>query len=93
MTKLEKARNQINEIDEAMALLFVKRMIAVKDVIEYKMENNLQIFDEQRELEVIKLNVSKLDNIELQMYYQDFIISLMSISKQYQKNILDKNSD
>ena len=93
MTKLEKARNQINEIDEAMALLFVKRMIAVKDVIEYKMENNLQIFDEQRELEVIKLNVSKLDNIELQMYYQEFIISLMSISKQYQKNILDKNSD
>ena len=42
---LLKARKEINEIDKEMADLFVKRMAAVKDVAEYKAENDLPIYD------------------------------------------------
>ena len=89
MTKLEEARIEINEIDKQMSQLFIKRMDAVKKVIEYKLENNLPIFDEKRELEVIELNVSNLNNLQLQDYYKDFVISMMNISKKYQKDIIE----
>ena len=36
MTELEIARQTINEVDKAMAELFVKRMNAAKVVAEYK---------------------------------------------------------
>ncbi len=89
MTKLEEARIEINEIDKQMAQLFIKRMDTVKKVIEYKLENNLPIFDEKRELEVIELNVLNLNNLQLQDYYKEFVISMMNISKKYQKDFIE----
>ena len=89
MTKLEEARIEINEIDKQMAQLFIKRMDTVKKIIEYKLKNNLPIFDEKRELEVIELNVSNLNNLQLQVYYKEFVISMMNISKKYQKDFIE----
>ena len=88
MNKLENARNDINIIDEQLAKLFVKRIKAVQCVIEYKIENNMPILDEAREMTVIKNNIEKLDNKHLEKYYEQFIINLMDICKQYQKDQL-----
>lgn len=88
MDKLEKARKVINEVDEQMAKLFIERMKAVKDVISYKMENNLPVLDSKREKEVIQKNLKYLDNHELDEYYINFITDVMDISKSYQKSIL-----
>ena len=41
MSKLEEARLTINEVDEAMAQLFEKRMQAVEEVVKYKKEHHL----------------------------------------------------
>ncbi len=90
MTKLDEARKNINEIDEEIAQLFEKRMMAVEDVIAYKIENDLPIFDESREKEVIKRNVEKLNNKELRPYYEEYLQMMMDISKKYQKDILNK---
>lgn len=90
MTKLDEARKNINEIDEEIAQLFEKRMMAVEDVIAYKIENNLPIFDESREKEVIKRNVEKLNNKELRPYYEEYLQMMMDISKKYQKDILNR---
>lgn len=92
MNKIEKARVTINEIDREIASLFEKRMKAVEDVISYKIENNLPIFDEKREQEVIKKNSSFIQDEKYKKYYVEFIQMMMDISKQYQKEILKKNS-
>ena len=44
----------INEIDKKMIVLFEERMAAVLDVLKYKKEHNLPVFDESREIELIK---------------------------------------
>ena len=59
MNKLEKARLAINEADAQIAQLFEKRMHAVEDVVAYKMENGLPVFDGAREKEVIEKTLPK----------------------------------
>ena len=52
---LEESREIINEIDDQMISLFVKRMAAVSMVAEYKYENGLPVLDNTRE-DIIKAN-------------------------------------
>lgn len=89
MDTLDKARKKINDIDQAMAKLFVQRMMAVNDVICYKQENNLPILDQNREAEVIQRNLSYITDETLKTYYQQFITEVMSISRSYQALILN----
>ena len=91
MNKLEKARLAINEADAQIAQLFEKRMQAVEDVVAYKMENGLPVFDGAREKEVIQKNLAKISDEKLKPYYEDMLIQLMRISKEYQKTIMENN--
>lgn len=87
MNKLEQARKIINEVDSEMAKLFEKRMDAVKAVIEYKLENSMEIYDASREEEVIERNLKNIQNEEYKVYYREYIINMMKLSKQYQQKI------
>ena len=84
MTNLKEIRDKINDLDKEMLDLFTKRMKLSKEVIEYKMKNNLPILDSEREKEVINKNLSNLKNKDLEKYYLEFITNLMNISKEYQ---------
>ena len=53
-TKLEEAREIINEVDNEMIYLFIKRMAAISMVAEYKMENDIPVLDSIREDEIKK---------------------------------------
>ena len=88
---LLKVRKEINEIDKEMAALFVRRMAAVRDVAEYKAENNLPIYDKKREAEVIEANSRLVENDELREYYKKFLRSNMELSKAYQRRILEND--
>lgn len=89
MDKLLKAREIINETDKEIAVLFEKRMEAVKLVAEYKMERGLPIFDSSRENEVIKNNTKNIENEEIKEFYVSFLKNTMEISKRYQHRILE----
>lgn len=89
MTELEKARQTINEVDKAMAELFIKRMQAAKAVAEYKREHGLQVFDPAREAEVIKRNSQMISDETLRSYYVEFLQNNMDVSKTYQHRILE----
>ncbi len=93
MTQLEKARRVINEVDAEIALCFEKRMRAAEDVVAYKMENNLPIFDGAREKEVIERNLARIEDEKLKPYYEDMLCQLMRISKEYQNAILQQCSN
>lgn len=93
MTKLDDARIIINNVDRQIAQLFEERMNASKMVAEYKKENNLPIFDAEREKIVITNNTEYIQNAELKSYYKLFIQYMMDLSKDYQKAILGKDGE
>lgn len=93
MNKLELARVEINRVDKEIAKLFQERMRAVEDVIAYKLENKLNIFDEARENEVIQRNSELLEEEKYKKYYIKFLKSMMDISKEYQREIFEKNDN
>ena len=88
MSKLEEARLTINEVDEAMAQLFEKRMQAVEEVIKYKQKNHLPVLDEKREAFVIEHNTSYIRDPKYKASYHEFMKQLMGVSRAYQKSVL-----
>ena len=90
MNNLEKARQTINVCDENIAAYFEQRMHAVSDVIAFKIENNLPVFDGDREKEVIEKNLAKIKDEKLKDYFEDMLVQLMRISKEYQQAVLDE---
>ena len=83
-SKLEEARKVINEVDEQMADLFIKRMQAVKLIYEHKKELGLPILDPKREDAVIEKNSALVEDEILKAYYIDYLKYTMSVSRAYQ---------
>ena len=90
MKKLEICRDLIDSIDTQIIGLYEKRMEVVKDVIEYKIENDLPIYDQNRESLMLEKNLSKIKNEEYKKYYSDVLNGFLKASKEYQKDILSK---
>ena len=63
MKDLKQCRMEIDAIDQQLMELFEKRMALSKSVVEYKIENHLEIFQPEREREVIEKNLNRLNNI------------------------------
>ena len=89
-TKLDEAREIINEVDNEMINLFIKRMAAVSMVAEYKIENDIPVLDSIRETEIKERNLEILSNKVLEQYYLTFFDGVLKASKDYQKYLLDK---
>ena len=88
MEKLTEARKIISEADKEIAELFEKRMRAVKQVAEYKMERGLPIFDAAREDELVRRNMEYIEDEDIKEFYVPFIRDTMDISKRFQHKIL-----
>ncbi len=86
MNDLEKARQEIDEIDASMAVLFEKRMDAVLRIKKYKKENGLSITDKQREAEIISRRTENIKNIAYKPLYKRFIENVIKLSKKLQKS-------
>jgi chorismate mutase / prephenate dehydratase len=86
MSKLENARLRIDEIDQQMAELFKARMLAVGDVLDYKKQNHLPVLDSSRESKMIEKNVDRFNSPELKTYYEQFLKSILEISRTYQED-------
>lgn len=84
MNLLDEARIKINEIDAKMIELFKERMAAVLDVLKYKKQHNLPVFDENREIALIKKNLELLQDESLKEYYLIFLNGMLEASKKFQ---------
>lgn len=83
--KLDEIRREIDNIDHEMVNLFKMRMNLVGEVANYKMANNLPIFNPEREKEIL----SKLmPEGELGPFTNDFLTALFEISKNYQRLVI-----
>ena len=84
---------EIDAIDQQLMELFEKRMALSKSVVEYKIENHLEIFQPEREREVIEKNLNRLNNDQLKEYARCFIQEMMTVSKSYQSDLLPLELD
>lgn len=85
---LEPLRKEIDEIDTALLKLFERRMEVVKGVGEYKKNNKLPIFNENREQQVIDKIVEKLQNNVIEKETIELFSTLMKVSRDYQDKII-----
>ena len=70
--KFQEARIAIGEIDKEIAILFEKRMEAVKDVAEYKKVNGVPVEDSVREAALLEKNSVLISDDEIRSYYINF---------------------
>lgn len=84
MADLEDYRNKIDELDKEITRLFEERMDTVINIANYKKDNNLPIFNRDREDEVIEKNVGYLKNEDYAEEIRKFFIALMELSRELQ---------
>ncbi len=88
---INELRNDINQIDEEICRLFVRRMNTAIGIAEYKKEHNLPILDSSRERIVLE-KVSALVGEELAPYARTLYQTIMDLSKAYQSQAME-NAD
>lgn len=88
MKNLEICRKEIDEIDQQMIKLFEQRMNVAKDVVTFKLANNLEIFQADRETVVIEKNKKRISQDILKPYAELFMRDMMNISKSYQASFV-----
>lgn len=90
MNELEQYRKEIDEIDRELLALFERRMDVAVRVANYKKENNLPIYDEERESKIIKKNRDNLKNKHYDLSARRFFLSVMELSRSLQETIIKK---
>ena len=83
-------RNRIDQIDQDIRKLFIQRMETVTKVAKWKSMHNYPIFDPSREESMIQKNVEAIECPDYKKYYQEFLVSLLKVSKEYQIYLLSR---
>ena len=78
---LNHASNEINIIDMEIVQLLEKRFNIVTEIGKYKKENNIPIYDKEREKTVVKNCISYLENKNYSKSIEDIYIQIMDSSK------------
>lgn len=81
---LSEYRKEIDEIDEKIKDLFMRRMEIVLKVKEYKLVNNIDVLDKGREEEILKRLLSNYSDDTTIDYYEKLIKYMFTLSKDYQ---------
>ena len=79
---LDKLRSEIDELDDEILKLFLRRMEIASEIADYKMKNNLSTLQKGREREILK-RVSEQSK-EMADYSRILFLTLMDLSKSYQ---------
>lgn len=93
MADLDSYRVKIDEIDREITKLFEERMNVVLNVAEYKLENNLPIFNKEREDKVIQKNIGYLKNKDYAFELEEFYNNLMNVSRKFQKRKIQEEKN
>ena len=91
MVDLKTVRGEIDQIDEQLVQLFLRRLTVVRDVAMAKRATGGAITDPAREREILT-RVSEAAGVENEYAARLFFSSLFAISKARQRNILKGNS-
>lgn len=85
---LDEIRREIDVIDTQIVECFEKRMNIVLKVAEYKAQNNMQVLDASREMQVISNNAARLQNQDYAFALEAVLQELMRVSREMQIKLL-----
>lgn len=83
MIELELMRKKIDEIDDKLLALFKERLEVSKKIGLLKKKHKMEIFDPQREKEIIDSCIQNISEDE-KKYVEKFLKNIMDISKEVQ---------
>jgi chorismate mutase/prephenate dehydratase len=84
---IEALRSRINEIDDELAKLFVRRMETALEIAKYKKENNIPVLNRARERDVLN-RVTDITGEEMEEYTKILYNTLFDLSRSYQNRFL-----
>ena len=85
--QLENCRKEIDLIDKEITELFCRRMKTAKEIAMYKKENNMNVYDPQRETTLLE-KVEQAAGEEMGDYTRRLYASILNISRAYQNTYL-----
>ncbi len=84
---INESRKQIDLIDDEIVSLFTKRMEVSKEIAKYKKENNLTVYDSERERALLE-KVENLAGEEYGDYIRKLYSTILEISKACQNRMI-----
>lgn len=82
-------RLELNEIDNRLKELFLRRMEVIGDVSAYKKANGIAIYDPERE-RAMKDRLSSDLQEPMKTLYLEFLDSILNASKELQSDLREK---
>ncbi len=89
---IKELRKDIDKIDGELTKLFKERMETAAKIAKYKKENNMPVFNKEREREVLNSVTENMPN-ELQGYTKTLYETIFNLSRSYQKRIINPQTD
>ena len=83
MNQLEQYRTEIEQVDDELIKLLIKRMELSKKIGEYKKSNGLSVYDPRREEELKIKNLLKVEEI-YKSGYSEIFETILKVSKDFQ---------
>lgn len=93
MEEINIIRNQINQIDDELVDLFLRRMDRVREVGKLKKNNLLGIIDNEREEQIFKKHILGVEDDAKRKYIKDFLEGLIGISKKSQADLFNVKAE
>ena len=88
---IDELRNEIDKIDNEMKSLFVQRMGVSKQISDIKAASGADIYNPEREKEIIEKRSSDIDE-SIKNEYISMVKNVIGLSRKYQyRNIMEKN--
>jgi len=90
---MDEVRKHINRLDMVIITALAERMSLMPDIGLFKKENNIDIFDEKREIDIMKRlkKVAAEDNLD-ESFVEEIFLSVFNESKRIQHETITKNS-
>ena len=85
---IEKKRKDIDEIDDYIVKLFLKRMQVCGDIGRYKKENGIRAYDEKRENEIFARVKAQAPD-DMKEYIDLLYETVLGLSNAYQLEIIN----
>ncbi|MGE5628312.1 MAG: chorismate mutase [Solirubrobacterales bacterium] len=89
--ELDLIRQEINKIDDEIIELFKIRMQAVRQVANFKIKNNMEVLDTNREGFILNKYTSDIKEDDIKKEVTEFIQAILKISRDAQCEIINKN--
>ncbi len=90
MRELSEIRKDIDLVDEKLKALFEERLSLCREISEYKKENDLPIYDKDRETEKLDMLSEGYDDPFMKDSIRELFNCLMEISKKMQESLLER---